>query len=113
MIVCMTHLHIVFAFFLAASLTASADTKPKYGPEATLLSQSHEYVQHHPAPEYWAMMPYYTAQQTGAACSIAAISMVVNAARSGAKLTADDELATQNNVLKKSRRRRMDPSRER
>ena len=80
----------------------AADPKPKYGAEATLLQQSHEYVQHHAAPDFWAMIPYYYAQQTGSACSVASVAMAVNAARAGQKLTADDELATQNNVLKKT-----------
>lgn len=89
-------------FLCTASSFAFAETKPKYGPEATLLRNSHEYVQHHPAPDFWALMPFYTAQQTGSACSIASVSMVINAARTDQNLTADDELATQNNVLKKT-----------
>jgi hypothetical protein len=84
------------------SCSAFAENKPKYGREATLLRKSHEYIQKHTAPDFWAMMPYYTAQQTGAACSVASVSMVINAARTEQALTADDELATQNNVLKKT-----------
>lgn len=90
-----------FLLLLTTSF-AFAETKPKYGPEATLLRNSHEYIQHHPAPDFWALMPYYTAQQTGSACSIASVSMVVDAARVDQTFTSDDELATQNNVLKKT-----------
>jgi hypothetical protein len=90
-------------FLMTLILVPNAQAaKPKYGPEATLLSKSHEYVAKHAAPDFWAMSPYYTAQQTGSACSIASVTMVVNAARSGQPLTADDELATQNSVLKKT-----------
>jgi hypothetical protein len=89
-------------FVSSVGTPAFAETKPKYGPEATLLRNSHEYVQKHAAPDFWALIPYYTAQQTGSACSIASVSMVINAARIDQKLTADDELATQNNVLKKT-----------
>jgi hypothetical protein len=78
------------------------ETKAKYGPEATLLSHAHEYVAHHPAPDFWALIPYYTAQQTGAACSIASVTMIINGARSGQKLSADEQLATQDSVLKKT-----------
>ena len=86
------------------SPSPSAPAKPKYGPEAHRISVDHAYLQKAPAPDYWALSPYYTAQQTGAACSIASVSMVVNGARSKQNLTADDELASQNNVLKKTKR---------
>ena len=88
--------------FALLSASALAENKPKYGHEATLLRKSHEYIEKHTAPDFWAMMPYYTAQQTGSACSVASVSMVINAARASQNLTADDELATQNNVLKKT-----------
>jgi hypothetical protein len=89
----------------ALSLTVAAETvgtKPKYGPAATRLSQSHQYISQHPAPDFWALMPYYTAQQNGASCSIASVTMLVNGARSNQNLMADTELATQNSVLKKT-----------
>ena len=91
----------VIAMSSAAAFAADAP-KPKYGPEATLLSASHDYIQKHAAPDYWALSPYYLPQQTDSACSLASVTMVVNAARMGKKLTADDELATQNGVLKKA-----------
>jgi hypothetical protein len=80
---------------------AAAEIKPKYGSEATLLSGSHEYIVKNPAPDYWAISPYYIAQQDDRSCSVAAITMIVNAAREGRKFTADDELATQQGVLKR------------
>jgi hypothetical protein len=96
--IALTGLTVVSTIYVSV---ARAESKPKYGAEATLLSKSHEYVKKNPAPDFWAMMPYYVAQQSGSACSIASVSVAVNAARSGQALTSDDELATQNNILKK------------
>jgi hypothetical protein len=75
--------------------------KAKYGPMATPLSISHEYMRESPAADYWALSPYYTAQQTDSACSLATITMIVNAARAGIALTAADELVTQDGLLKR------------
>jgi hypothetical protein len=79
--------------------------KPKYGPEAKVLSRSNEYIRRAPAPDYWALSPYYVPQQDGRSCSLASVTMVVNAARSGVAtrppLGSDDELATQPTVFKR------------
>ncbi|MBC7386104.1 MAG: hypothetical protein H7301_08095 [Cryobacterium sp.] len=75
--------------------------KKKYGPTATRLFDAHEYVRKNAAPDYWALSPYYDPQMNGAACSLASVTMVVNAARASMPLTASDELATQPNLLKK------------
>jgi hypothetical protein len=75
--------------------------KAKYGPMATPLSISHEYMRESPAAAYWALSPYYAAQQTDSACSLATITMIVNAARAGRALTAADELVTQDGLLKR------------
>lgn len=85
---------------LCISLFAGAE-KPKYGPEVTLLSASHEYIRQAAAPDYWALSPYYTGQQSESACSLAAVTMIVNAARSGASLKSDERLASQGDLLKK------------
>lgn len=79
----------------------AVDPKPKYGPQATALSQSHDYFKKSEAPDFWALMPYYTAQQDESACSVASVTMVLNGARSHQKLTADQELVTQKNLLAK------------
>ena len=92
---------LLLSLMLVYTTTSVAEAKPKYGPEATLLSKSHEYVAKNAAPDFWAMIPYYTTQQTGSACSVASVTMVVNAARTGQELTADDELVTQNSLLKR------------
>jgi hypothetical protein len=90
--------------FIALILVAAAGAtapKLKYGPEATPLSVSHEYFRSAAAPDFWALSPYYTAQQDDRSCSLASVCMILNAARAGRKLTADDELVTQKALLKK------------
>ncbi len=90
---------LIFSILVASSLSAFA--KPKYGPNATLLSKSHEYVNTEKAPDYWALSPYYLPQQNGKSCSVASVAMVLNAARINMELTSDDKLATQDDLLKK------------
>jgi hypothetical protein len=77
--------------------------KPKYGPEAIVLSRSHEALSQMPAPDYWALSPYYVGQQGDQACSLASITMVVNAARVHEALAADDELVSQARILEATR----------
>jgi hypothetical protein len=88
---------------VVAPVLAQADAKPKYGPEALVLSapHGHDYFRTHAAPDFWAMMPFYAAQIDNSACSVASIQMLVNAARGDQKLTADDELATQPKLVEK------------
>jgi len=92
---------LVCATVLAFQSAAFAETKPKYGPMATVLSQSHEYFKSAPVPDFWALIPYYAAQMDESACSVASMTMVVNGARVGKKLTADDELVTQKAISEK------------
>ncbi|MEO5971278.1 MAG: phytochelatin synthase family protein [Bdellovibrionia bacterium] len=94
---------VILSFNLATTSQAENTPKPKYGPEATPLSISHEYFRTHPANHFWQFIPYYSAQRDGAACSVATVTMLVNAARAGAglKLNADDPLITQDSLLKK------------
>lgn len=91
---------IISFFVIGLSLTVYA--KPKYGPEAILLSKSHEYIQEQKAPDYWALSPYYLPQENGKSCSVASVAIVMNAARIGLPLTADDQLVTHEGVLKKT-----------
>lgn len=79
--------------------------KPKYGPDAVPLSVSSEYFRKHDAPVFWAMIPYYQAQETGSGCSVAAVAMLMNGLRAGQSLKADDELVTQKGLLRKVRDR--------
>lgn len=85
------------------SLGVAAETKPKYGPEALVLSSSegHAYFRNHAAPDFWALIPFYAAQVDGSACSVASVQMLVNAARAGRPLGSEDELVTQPKLVEK------------
>ena len=85
------------AWIAAASGLCAAEPKTKLGP-AVSVQQSHEYLQTHRAPDYWALSPYYAPQATGSACSLAAIAMLVNALR-GLPARAADPLVTQKTLL--------------
>src|SRR5271163_4796992 len=85
---------------LAVRLASAEDLKPKFGPDATTIQQSHEYFRTHEAPHYWASSPFYAPQITDSACSIAAIAMLVNALR-GVPPNSADPLVTQQGLLDK------------
>ena len=77
----------------AAPLDAR-ELKPKLGPHAIAIQQSHEYFRSNAAPDYWALSPYYVEQVSNSACSLATITMLVNAMR-GMPAHADERLVTQ------------------
>ncbi|MBY0472463.1 phytochelatin synthase family protein [bacterium] len=93
----------IFLLFSVAWATSfAADTpKPKYGPNAKTLHEAHDYFRSHAAPDYWAIAPYYVPQFNDRACSVASVTMVLNAARKDWKLSADDALITQQTLLDK------------
>src|SRR5712691_216618 len=57
------------------------DFKPKFGPYATPILQSHDYLRTHRAPDYWAISPYYVPQVTRSSCSLATVATLLNALR--------------------------------
>jgi hypothetical protein len=77
----------------AASLDAR-ELKPKLGPHAIALQQSPQYLRSNAAPDYWALSPFYVGQLSNSACSLAAITMLINALR-GMPVHADERLVTQ------------------
>ena len=83
--------------------TASAEqvVRPKYGPQATRLYDSHGYFKAHPAPDYWALSPYYIPLNGVCACS-ASVLMILNGLRAHLKLTASDQLISQKMMLDKA-----------
>ncbi|MGP0093044.1 MAG: phytochelatin synthase family protein [Xanthobacteraceae bacterium] len=81
-----------------ASAPWAQEAKPKLGPDAVSVEQSHAYLRRHAAPDFWRLGPYYVPQATGSACSVAAITMLLNALR-GLPALNDDPLATQEAVL--------------
>lgn len=90
------------------SLLLAEEAKPKYGPEAVPLSKRNEYLRKRPAPDYWALAPYYAAQFNEKACSVASVAMVLNAARRGWRLSSDEPLITQTTLLEKVKSPRWD-----
>ncbi|MGK5089116.1 hypothetical protein WDW86_16285 [Bdellovibrionota bacterium FG-2] len=60
----LTLLALGFVGFVATSSSAAdSSPKPKYGPMASRLPEDNKFVRTNPAPDYWAMSSYYTAQQ--------------------------------------------------
>lgn len=86
---------------IAQLCLAEPDPAPKYINTTKRLFHAHEYVQKNGAPDFWGLMPYYLPQQTGSACSIASVVMVLNAARAKQDLGAKDTLITQQNIFDK------------
>jgi hypothetical protein len=98
--------HVLLVALLASLISASVhadEPKPKYGPRgapyAVTLAQSHDYFRKAAAPDYWAMAGYYVPQFNGYACSVASVTMVLNAARAGIAKTSDDKLILQQALL--------------
>ncbi len=76
-----------------------AESKPKYGPKAVRLSKSHVFFRESDAPDYWALAPYYAAQMTESTCSVASLTMALNALRSKQDLGSEEELVTEPALL--------------
>jgi hypothetical protein len=67
----------------------------KYPAFSTTLSRDPAYLRSAPAPDFWALIPYYVGQHDDVSCSLASLTMVVNAARHTTPLGSNDELVTQ------------------
>jgi hypothetical protein len=101
-----------FWFFLVTSIFTSfaraetnlqethADT-PKYVPGVESIAHAHQYIQKNEALLYWQISPYYLPQLTDSSCSLASATMIVNAARNSEKLTVNQPLATQSDLLQR------------
>ena len=90
-------------YILIYTSVNAAEVKPKYVATTTRLFQSTEFVRNNPAPDFWALMPYYIPQQDGAACGIASMTMLMNAARVHQNLSASDALVTQKSLVEKTK----------
>jgi hypothetical protein len=91
---------------LCLNLSYAGETKPKFGPEgnplATPLYSSNEYFRNpdHRAPQFWSLISYYIPQFTGASCSVASITITLNAARTRLHLTSEDKVISESALLK-------------
>ena len=93
------------AAIIHAGMARADEDRPKLGPDAVTIQQSHDYLQTQPAPDYWSLSPFYLPQATGSACSVAAIAMLINALR-GMPPRDEDRLVTQDALLKQVGSRR-------
>ncbi|MGB6535487.1 MAG: phytochelatin synthase family protein [Xanthobacteraceae bacterium] len=95
-----TSLRVVLTIALLWTPVAGADqAKPRFGPSALPIEQSSGYLRTHPAPDFWAMMPFYLPQDTDSACSVASIAMLLNALR-GVPPRADVDLVAEGALRK-------------
>lgn len=92
-----------FIVLLCVLSAHSAWSKPKYGPEgksiAAPISRNSSGITS--SSDYWALSAHYVPQFNGAACSVASLAAVLNAARDSTKLTSDDKNILQEDLLKK------------
>jgi hypothetical protein len=68
---------------------------PKYAAFSVPLSRDPVYLRQATAPDFWALAPYYVGQQDDTSCSLASLTMLVNAARHDTHLSTDEPLVTQ------------------
>jgi hypothetical protein len=87
------------ALLLAPHCAWGDSIKPRLGPDAVPVQDAPDYLRRHPAPDYWALSPYYDGQVTNSACSLATIAMLINALR-GLPHAAATSLVTQHALLR-------------
>lgn len=97
------HFPLKSVLFVSLILTTSysLSSSSKYGNQAIPLSSSHEFFRTSPAPQFWTLMSHYVPQMNGSACSVASVSMLVNALRDSQKLNSDEPLVTQEALVKR------------
>ena len=79
---------------LFQSLHAEERAPTKYGSRAVRMHTDHSFFMKQPAPDFWALLPYYVSQQTDADCSVSCATMTLNALRAPRELRTDEELVT-------------------
>lgn len=90
-------------FFSQNTVGTATTIKPKYGPRkapfATPLYQDHLFFMRSKQPQFWALISYYIPQFNGYSCSTASVAMVINAARTALRRTADDKIISELDLL--------------
>jgi hypothetical protein len=79
----------------AATSAQTVPPVPKYAAFSVPLSRDPAYLRRATATDFWALVPHYVGQQDDRSCSLASLTMLVNAARNDTPLFADDPLVTQ------------------
>ncbi|PJE08275.1 MAG: hypothetical protein CK430_12705 [Legionella sp.] len=82
-----------------ADLQARETAKSRYASGVESILSSHDYFQTNRSPLYWRINPYYLPQLTDSSCSLASVTMIVNAARSHQHLMTHQSLASQDELL--------------
>ncbi len=76
----------------------------KYGLHAKPLGQCYQQFQKPNLSEpFWKIMPYYKGQETDSSCSLASVTMVMNALRPSYHLGSEEKLLTESTLLKISK----------
>jgi hypothetical protein len=88
---------LTFAPGLVLALDANPPT-PKLAADMTPVTTDNAFLRSAEAPDYWAMSPFYLAQQTNAACSLASMAVAMNTLR-GLPASAKETLITQDSLL--------------
>lgn len=87
-----------------AGNAAAAEFLPKYAPEdrplATPLKRAPAHVRSAPAPDFWALIPYYEGMRGPHSASAASAAMVLNALRQDTRYSSADELIGEEALLK-------------
>lgn len=77
---------------------ALAQDLPKLGENAVPVTQDNAFLRSTPAPDFWALSPFVKPQFTSSACSVAAVTAVVNGL-AGLPARAEDTVMTQTELL--------------
>lgn len=91
------------ALALAGSATAagfSAKYAPEDKPSAVPLKRAPAHLRSAPAPDFWALIPYYEGMRGPHSASAASAAMALNALRQDFRYSSADELITEEALLK-------------
>ena len=96
---------IVLLLAVATALQAGATAqvpqpKPKLASGAVPLLRPDGFLRSQPAQDFWSILPFYVPQATEAACSVASITVALNALR-GLPSLAADPIITQERLLER------------
>jgi len=80
---------------LAPAPSREAPGVPKYPATSVPLSRESGYLRRAPSPDFWAFAPFYVGQQDDVSCSLATLTMLVNAARRHTRLGTDEPMVAQ------------------
>ena len=70
-----------YALLLTSVANAEDINTSKLGSDAIPMQQATEYLRLHPAPDYWAISPFYKPQETDSDCSVANVVILINVFR--------------------------------